>query len=93
MDLSQFKKSSVVSKSTTKTKKAANPVKRSFLSLKDWVYPPITTLREQRMNQYKDLAVFVGAAITIAVFEDKIKTFLEIDTDFSKMGMGGPAQF
>ena len=45
MDLSQFKKSSVASKSSTSTKKAANPVKRSFLALKDWVYPPITTLR------------------------------------------------
>lgn len=45
MDLSQFKKSSVASKSSTSTKKATNPVKRSFLALKDWVYPPITTLR------------------------------------------------
>lgn len=45
------------------------------------------------MKQYKDLAVFAGAAVAVAVFEDKIKTFLEIDTDFSKMGMGGPAQF
>lgn len=93
MDLSQFKKSSVASKSSTGTKKAANPVKRTFLSFKDWVYPPITTLRQQRMKQYQDLAVFAGAAILVAAFEDKIKTFLEIDTDFSKMGMGGPAQF
>lgn len=92
MDLSQFKKSTVVPKSSA-AKKTSNPVKRTFLSLKDWVYPPITTLRQQRMKQYKDLALFAGAAITVAVFEDKIKSFLEIDTDFSKMGMGGPAQF
>lgn len=92
MDLSQFKKSALPSKTTT-AKKGSNPVSRTLLSLKDWVYPPITTLRQQRMNQYKDLALFAGAAIVVSVFEDKIKNFLEIDTDFSKMGIGGPAQF
>lgn len=67
MDLSQFKKSTVAVKSSA-TKKASNPVTRTFLSLKDWVYPPITTLRQQRMNQYKDLALFAGAAILVATF-------------------------
>jgi hypothetical protein len=75
MDLSQFKKSTVGVKSTT-TKKSSNPVTRTFLSLKDWVYPPITTLRQQRMNQYKDLALFAGAAFLVITFEDKIKNFL-----------------
>lgn len=92
MDLSNFKKSTVVAKPAAGTKKAANPIKRTFLALKDWVYPPITTLRQQRMKQYTDLAVFAGAAVAVAVFEDKIKNFLEIDTDLSKMGMGA-AQF
>jgi hypothetical protein len=92
MDLSQFNKTQTASKSS-KGKKASNPVTRTFLSLKDWVYPPITTLRQQRINQYKDLALFAGAALVVVVFEDKIKNFLEIDTDFAKMGMGGPAQF
>ena len=75
MDLSQFKKSTIGVKSSA-AKKSSNPVTRTFLSLKDWVYPPITTLRQQRMNQYKDLALFAGAAILVATFEDKIKNFL-----------------
>ena len=75
MDLSQFKKSAVSTKSST-VKKTSNPINRAFLSFKDWVYPPITTLRQQRINQYKDLALFAGAALTVALFEDKIKNFL-----------------
>jgi hypothetical protein len=75
MDLSQFKKSAVNPKSSA-AKKSSNPVTRTFLSFKDWVYPPITTLRQQRMSQYKDLALFAGAAMIVAVFEDKIKSFL-----------------
>lgn len=67
MDISQFKKSQVGVKTTT-TKKATNPVSRAFLSFKDWLYPPITTLRQQRMNQYKDLAIFAGAVIVVAAF-------------------------
>lgn len=75
MDLSHFKKSTISAKSSA-TKKSSNPVSRAFLSLKDWVYPPITNLRQQRMNQYKDLALFAGAALLVGVFEDKIKNFL-----------------
>jgi len=75
MDLSQFKASS--SKVKTKTvKKGSNPVIRGLLSFKDWVYPPITTLRQQRINHYKDLAIFAGAILAIGYFEDKIKAFL-----------------
>jgi hypothetical protein len=91
MDLSQFKSSSISSKSKTVAKKS-NPISRSFIALKDWVYPPLTTLRQQRMSQYKDLAIFAGAVITVAYFEDKIKNILEIDADISKLGMG-PGQF
>jgi hypothetical protein len=87
MDLSQFKSSSVINKSKT-TSKSSNPIKRSFLAIKDWVYPPLTTMRQQRINQYKELAIFAGAVMTVAYFEDKIKSVLEIDTDLSKMGMG-----
>ena len=75
MDLSNFKASTTSIKSKT-VKRTSNPVKRGFLSLKDWVYPPITTLRQQRMNQYRDLAIFAGAVLTIGYFEDKIKGFL-----------------
>ena len=75
MDLSQFKKSTVGVKSQS-VKKTSNPITRGFLSLKDWVYPNITTLRQQRMNQYKDLGIFLGAVLAVAYFEDKIKNFL-----------------
>jgi len=75
MDLSQFKAPTSSVKSKT-VKKTSNPVTRGYLSLKDWVYPPITTLRQQRMNQYKDLAIFAGAVLAIGYFEDKIKAFL-----------------
>lgn len=92
MDLSQFK-SSTASNKPKSTKSTSNPIKRSFLALKDWAYPQVTTLRQQRMSQYKDLAIFVGAVLLVASFEDKIKSMLEIDTDFAKMGMGGPGQF
>jgi hypothetical protein len=92
MDLSQFKSSTVSTKSKT-TKQSSNPISRSVLALKDWVYPPITTLRQQRMSQYKDLAIFAGAILAVACFEDKIKSFIEIDQDLVKMGMSGPAQF
>lgn len=75
MDLAQFNKTQTSSKSS-KAKTSSNPFTRTFLSVKDWVYPPITTLRQQRINQYKDLALFAGAAVVVAVFEDKIKNFL-----------------
>lgn len=75
MDLSQFKSSSVSNKTKTGTK-SSNPISRSFIALKDWVYPPLTTLRQQRMAQYKDLTIFAGAVLIVACFEDKIKNIL-----------------
>lgn len=75
MDLSQFKKSTVNVKASG-AKKTSNPITRTLVSFKDWLYPPITTLRQQRIKQYQDLALFAGAALTVAIFEDKIKNFL-----------------
>lgn len=74
MDLSQFKSSGPVRSKTVKN--TSNPIKRTFLALKDWAYPQVTTIRQQRMNQYKDLAIFVGAVLVVATFEDKIKNIL-----------------
>ena len=88
MDLSQFKSSSLSNNKSKTTTKSSNPISRSFIAMKDWVYPPLTTMRQQRINQYKDLAIFTGAVLIVAYFEDKIKSALEIDTDLSKMGMG-----
>lgn len=75
MDLSHFKSSTASGKPKT-VKNTSNPIKRSILALKDWAYPQVTTLRQQRMSQYKDLAIFIGAALLVATFEDKIKTML-----------------
>ena len=75
MDLGQFKKPTVNVKASG-PKKSSNPVSRTLVSLKDWLYPPITTLRQQRIKQYQDLAMFAGAALAVAIFEDKIKSFL-----------------
>jgi hypothetical protein len=76
MDLSQFKKSAVNVKASGAKKSSSNPITRTLVSFKDWLYPPITTLRQQRIKQYQDLALFAGAALTVAIFEDKIKNFL-----------------
>jgi hypothetical protein len=75
MDLSHFKSSAISTKSKV-SKKSVNPISRGYMAIKDWVYPPLTTMRQQRVAQYKDLAIFLGAVITVAYFEDKIKGFL-----------------
>ncbi len=48
MDLSQFKNSSISNKSKASSK-GSNPITKGFNSIKDWVYPPLTTIRQQRM--------------------------------------------
>jgi hypothetical protein len=67
MDLSQFKNSSVSIKSKASSK-ASNPITKGFSSVKDWVYPPLTSIRQQRMEQYKNLAIFGGAVLLVAYF-------------------------
>ena len=43
------------------------------------------------MDQYKDLALFIAAVGVVAIFEDKIKNFLEIETDdIRKMASQSP---
>lgn len=74
MDLSHFKASGSAKSRTVKN--TSNPLKRSLLALKDWAYPQVTTIRQQRMSQYRDLAIFAGAVILVATFEDKIKSML-----------------
>jgi hypothetical protein len=49
--------------------------------LKYWLLPPTSDRRKERIEQYKDLAIFIAAVATVAIFEDKIKGFLEIETD------------
>lgn len=89
MDLSQFKASTTSSLDKSKTTKGGNVISRKFAQAKNWLYPPITTQRQLRMQQYRDFSVFVGAIIAVAYYEDKIRSYLEIDTDLSKMGIQG----
>ena len=75
MDLSKFKNSSRIGN--------AKSDKHGFLSknfnrAKYWILPPTSDRRKERLSQYKDFAMFIGAVLAIAVFEDKIKNFLEI---------------
>ena len=49
--------------------------------MKDYFYPPTQDRKKERMAQYKDLAMFLAAILIIAKFEDKIKAYLEIETD------------
>jgi len=89
MDLSQFKASNTSTLDKSKVTKGGNLISRKVAQAKNWLYPPITTQRQLRMQQYRDFSVFVGAIITVAYFEDKIRSYLEIDTDLSKMGVQG----
>lgn len=89
MDLSQFRTSSTSSLDKSRGGSNGNIITRKFAQAKNWLYPPITTQRQLRMQQYRDFSVFLGAIITVAYFENKIRAYLEIDTDLSKMGPQG----
>lgn len=73
MDLSKFKNSSRIG--ATKSEKNGFLTK-NFNRAKYWILPPTSDRRKERLSQYKDFGMFIGAILAIAVFEDKIKTFL-----------------
>lgn len=76
MDLSQFKASTGSSINQSKNIKAKNPIAKKVAEFKNWVYPSVTTQRQLRIQQYRDFAIFAGAIITVAYFEDQIKNYL-----------------
>lgn len=76
MDLSKFKNSSKTK--STSQQKDAGFLKKNYTRAKYWLYPPTTDRRNERMTQYRTFAIFLGAVAAVVVFEDKIKTFLEI---------------
>lgn len=78
MDLSKFTNKSRGSGSSAEEK---NFLKKNYYRLKYWLLPPTTDRRKERVQQYKDLGLFITAVAAIAIFEDKIKNFLEIETD------------
>ena len=79
MDLSKFKESSRIG--GNKSVKKPNFITTNYTRVKYWVYPPTSERRKERFAQYKDFSLFLGAIIAVAIFEDKIKNFLEIETD------------
>lgn len=75
MDLRSFKES------TRPAAQKASFLERNYTRAKYWLVPPTNEKRKERYAQYKDLAIFVGAALTVAYFQDSISRFLEIDAD------------
>ena len=57
------------------------PVKTYYNKVKNFLYPPTKERNKERMGQYKDLAIFAGSIIMVCIFEERIKGFLEIETD------------
>ncbi len=69
MDLSAFN-------SGGRSRSNASGIKGQWNSLKTWLYPVTKDKRKERMGQYKDISIFLGAIIAVVVFEDKIKKFM-----------------
>lgn len=69
MDLSAFH-------SGARSQSKGAGIKAKFTAAKNWLYPITKDKRKERMGQYKDLSIFFGAIIAIAIFEEKIKIFL-----------------
>lgn len=76
MDLSKFK-NSVEKKPDNKQ----GFLTKNYYKAKYWFYPPTVDRRKERFSQYKNFGVFLGSILFVVVFEDKIKNFLEIETD------------
>ena len=69
MDLSAFH-------SGARSQSKGSGIKAKMTVAKNWLYPITKDKRKERMGQYKDLGIFIGAIITVAIFEGKIRTFL-----------------
>ena len=76
MDLSKFKNSSKISNQKYDNKQGF--LSKNYNRAKYWLLPPTTDRRKERLTQYKDFGMFIGAVLVIAAFEGKIKDFLEI---------------
>lgn len=84
MDLTKFKAAGRAPKTQDR-----NALNRLFTRVKETILPTNTERNKERMWQYKDLTIFVGVIVVIAMLEGKIKSFLEIESDdLKKMSMG-----
>lgn len=65
---------------------------KNYYRAKYWLVPPTVDRRKERYSQYKTFGIFLGAVAFVVVFEDKLKNFLEIETDELKK-LSGQAPF
>ena len=70
MDLKNFKES------TRPAAKKASFIHREWTRLKYWIVPPTNDKRKERFGQYRDFAIFAGAIVTVALFEEKISQLM-----------------
>lgn len=62
--------------------------KEAVSKVKAWLWPQTTEGRSARITQYKDVSIFLGAALLVWYFEEHIRNLLEIDTeDLRKLSM------
>jgi len=76
MDLSKF-----TNKSKSTPTQSQGFLNKNYNKLKYWVLPPTSDKRKERISQYKNIGIFITSILIISTFEDKIKNFLEIETD------------
>lgn len=67
--------------SIIRKKEQAGSLKQNYHGLVKWLWPNIKEAREQRVGQYRNLAIFLGFIVIVTTFEDKIKSYLEVDSD------------
>lgn len=78
MDLRNFRES------TRPAAGKAGFFERTFTRAKYWLLPPTVDKRNERISQYKDLAIFVGVIATVSYFQDNISKLLEVDPDAAR---------
>ena len=81
MDLRNFRES------TRPAAGKASYFERTFTRVKYWLLPPTVDKRNERLAQYKDLAIFVGVIGAVSYFQDNISRLLEVDTDAARSMM------
>jgi hypothetical protein len=67
--------------STTSSASSKSKISGWVSKAKEFLVPQTVEARKARFTQYKDLGIFVGSILVVYIFEDKIRNFIEIDTD------------
>jgi hypothetical protein len=78
MDLRNFRES------TRPAAGKAGYFERTYIRAKNWLLPSIVDKRKERMDQYKDFAIFLGVIGVVSYFQDNISRLLEVDPDAAR---------